>query len=29
MSEIFEDITDNGKVIPWRERKIENDRYAE
>ncbi|MDN6665203.1 MAG: protein rep, partial [Tetragenococcus koreensis] len=29
MSEIFEDITDNGKVRPWRERKIENVRYAE
>ncbi|KRL42511.1 Plasmid rolling circle replication initiator protein REP and truncated derivatives [Paucidesulfovibrio gracilis DSM 16080] len=29
MSEIFEDKTENGKVRPWRERKIENVRYAE
>lgn len=29
MSEIFQDKTKNGKVRPWRERKIENVRYAE
>ena len=29
LSEIFEDKTENGKVRPWRERKIENVRYAE
>ena len=29
MSEIFRDKTKNGKVRPWRERKIENVRYAE
>jgi len=29
MSEVFEDKTKNGKVRPWRERKIENVRYAE
>lgn len=29
MSEVFKDVTENGKVRPWRERKIENVRYAE
>lgn len=29
MSEVFKDVTTNGKVRPWRERKIENVRYAE
>ena len=29
MSEVFEDVTANGKVRPWKERKIENVRYAE
>lgn len=29
MSKVFEDKTENGKVRPWRERKIENVRYAE
>lgn len=29
MSQVFEDKTQNGKVRPWRERKIENVRYAE
>ncbi|MEQ6219774.1 hypothetical protein ABMB44_14760 [Levilactobacillus brevis] len=24
MSEVFKDVTTNGKVRPWRERKIEN-----
>lgn len=29
MAKIFEDVTENGKVRPWKERKIENVRYAE
>jgi plasmid rolling circle replication initiator protein Rep len=29
MSQIFEDKTQNGRVRPWKERKIENVRYAE
>ncbi|MCV3320589.1 MULTISPECIES: protein rep [Pediococcus] len=29
MSKVFEDKTQNGKVRPWKERKIENVRYAE
>ena len=29
MSKVFKDKTENGKVRPWRERKIENVRYAE
>ncbi|MDL2063809.1 MULTISPECIES: protein rep [Lactobacillales] len=29
MVEVFKDVTENGKVRPWRERKIENVRYAE
>lgn len=29
MSKVFEDKTENGKVRPWKERKIENVRYAE
>ena len=29
MFKVFEDKTQNGKVRPWKERKIENVRYAE
>ncbi|MEQ6219830.1 hypothetical protein ABMB44_15635 [Levilactobacillus brevis] len=28
MSEVFKDVTTNGKVRPWRERKIENVRRS-
>lgn len=29
MAEVFKDMTQNGKIRPWREKKIENVRYAE